>query len=131
MSLLHSLMTILQFCNGFLSPTSPLGSTISRNLINCFRVQKSALDVLAALSEKKGEFIFLIRNNFTVLCLCVFQQGFGCSISQYWSFGFVFSVSECDTLIGNLFDVLLAYLQSPNTSPTVSIKQGRDPGLSV
>lgn len=57
-SLLHSLMTILQFCNGFLSPTSPLGSTISRNLINCFRVQKSALDVLAALSEKKGEFIF-------------------------------------------------------------------------
>ncbi|XP_054499790.2 integrator complex assembly factor BRAT1 isoform X2 [Agelaius phoeniceus] len=78
-SLLHSLLTILQFCNGFLSPTSPLGSTISRNLINCFRVQKSALDVLAALSEKK----------------------------------------ECDTLIGNLFDVLLAYLQSPNTSPTV------------
>ncbi|NXS17829.1 BRAT1 protein, partial [Mystacornis crossleyi] len=78
-SLLRSLMTILQFCNGFLSPTSPLGSTISRNLINCFRVQKSALDVLAALSEKK----------------------------------------DCDTLIGNLFDVLLAYLHSPNTSPTV------------
>ncbi|KAL2298929.1 hypothetical protein Nmel_014539 [Mimus melanotis] len=72
-------MTILQFCNGSLSPTSPLGNTISRNLINCFRVQKSALDVLAALSEKK----------------------------------------DCDTLIGSLFDVLLAYLQSPNTSPTV------------
>ncbi|KAJ7403640.1 hypothetical protein WISP_150260 [Willisornis vidua] len=79
MSLLRSLMTILQFCNGFLSPTSPLGSTISRNLINCFRVQKSALDVLAALSEKKG----------------------------------------CDTLTGSLFDVLMAYLESPNTSPTV------------
>ncbi|NXP18585.1 BRAT1 protein, partial [Scytalopus superciliaris] len=79
MSLLRSLMTILQFCNGFLSPTSPLGSTISRNLINCFRVQKSALDVLAALSEKKG----------------------------------------CDTLVGTLFDVLLAYLESPNTGPTV------------
>ncbi|NWV74435.1 BRAT1 protein, partial [Dasyornis broadbenti] len=78
-SLLRSLMTILQFCNGFLSPASPLGSTISQNLINCFRVQKSALDVLAALSEKKG----------------------------------------CDTLVGSLFDVLLAYLQSPNTSPTV------------
>ncbi|XP_027745305.1 BRCA1-associated ATM activator 1 [Empidonax traillii] len=78
-SLLRSLMTILQFCNGLLSPASPLGSTISRNLINCFRVQKSALDVLAALSEKKG----------------------------------------CDTLVGSLFDVLLAYLESPNTSPTV------------
>ncbi|NWI76077.1 BRAT1 protein, partial [Dryoscopus gambensis] len=78
-SLLRSLMTILQFCSGLLSPTSPLGSTISRNLINCFRVQKSALDVLAALSEKK----------------------------------------DCDTLIGSLFDVLLAYLHSPNTSPTV------------
>ncbi|NXF75606.1 BRAT1 protein, partial [Sclerurus mexicanus] len=78
-SLLRSLMTILQFCNGFLSPASPLGSTISRNLINCFRVQKSALDVLAALSDKKG----------------------------------------CDTLLGSLFDVLLAYLESPNTSPTV------------
>ncbi|KAM6197010.1 integrator complex assembly factor BRAT1 isoform 2-T2 [Sarcoramphus papa] len=78
-SLLRSLLTILQFCNGFLSPASPLGSTISRILINCFRVQRSALDVLAALSEKKG----------------------------------------CDTLIGSLFDVLLAYLESPNTSPTV------------
>ncbi|NXS08597.1 BRAT1 protein, partial [Neodrepanis coruscans] len=78
-SLLRSLMTILQFCNGFLSPASPLGSTISRNLINCFRVQKSALDVLAALSDKKG----------------------------------------CDSLIRSLFDVLLAYLESPNTSPTV------------
>ncbi|KAM6077995.1 integrator complex assembly factor BRAT1 isoform 3-T3 [Theristicus caerulescens] len=78
-SLLHSLMTILQFCNGFLSPASPLGSTISQILINCFRVQRSALDVLAALSERKG----------------------------------------CDTLMGSLFDVLLAYLESPNTSPTV------------
>ncbi|XP_052628895.1 BRCA1-associated ATM activator 1 isoform X2 [Harpia harpyja] len=78
-SLLRSLMTILQFCNGFLSPASPLGSTISRILINCFRVQRSALDVLAALSERKGS----------------------------------------DTLIGSLFDLLLAYLESPNTSPTV------------
>ncbi|NXE79595.1 BRAT1 protein, partial [Cochlearius cochlearius] len=78
-SLLRSLMTILQFCSGFLSPASPLGSTISRILINCFRVQRSALEVLAALSERRG----------------------------------------CDTLIGSLFDVLLAYLESPNTSPTV------------
>ncbi|XP_075623514.1 integrator complex assembly factor BRAT1 isoform X1 [Balearica regulorum gibbericeps] len=78
-SLLRSLMAILQFCNGFLSPASPLGSTISRILINCLRVQKSALDVLAALSEREG----------------------------------------CDALIGSLFDVLLAYLESPNTSPTV------------
>ncbi|NXN34918.1 BRAT1 protein, partial [Rhinoptilus africanus] len=78
-SLLRSLMTILQFCNGFLSPASPLGSTISRILINCLRVQMSALDVLAALSERKG----------------------------------------CDALIGSLFDILLAYLESPNTTPTV------------
>ncbi|NXP53543.1 BRAT1 protein, partial [Heliornis fulica] len=78
-SLLRSLMAILQFCNGSLSPASPLGNTISRILINCFRVQKSALDVLAALSERKG----------------------------------------CDALIENLFDILLAYLESPNTSPTV------------
>ncbi|NXW47209.1 BRAT1 protein, partial [Nyctiprogne leucopyga] len=78
-SLLRSLVTILQFCNGFLSPVSPLGSTISRILTNCSRVQGSALDVLAALSKQKG----------------------------------------CDTLVGNLFDILLAYLESPNTSPTV------------
>ncbi|NXX47532.1 BRAT1 protein, partial [Tricholaema leucomelas] len=77
--LLRSLITILQFCNGFLSPASPLGSTISRNLINSFRVQRSALAVLAALSNRK----------------------------------------VCDTLMGSLFDVLLAYLESPNTSPTV------------
>ncbi|NXS38976.1 BRAT1 protein, partial [Balaeniceps rex] len=78
-SLLRSLLTILKFCNGFLTPASPLGSTISRILINCFRVQMSAIDVLAALSERKG----------------------------------------CDTLVGSLFDVLLAYLGSPNTSPIV------------
>ncbi|NXJ89072.1 BRAT1 protein, partial [Corythaixoides concolor] len=78
-SLLRSLLTILQFCNGFLSPASALGSTISRILINCFRVQRSALGVLAPLSGREG----------------------------------------CDTLIGNLFDVLLAYLESLNTSPTV------------
>ncbi|XP_065707013.2 BRCA1-associated ATM activator 1 [Patagioenas fasciata] len=78
-SLLRSLVTLLQFCNGFLSPASPLGSTISRILINCFRVQRSALGVLAALSGRKG----------------------------------------CDTHIESLFEVLLAYLESPNTSPTV------------
>ncbi|XP_009977527.1 PREDICTED: BRCA1-associated ATM activator 1, partial [Tauraco erythrolophus] len=78
-SLLRSLVTTLQFCNGFLSPASALGSTISRILINCFRVQRSALDVLAALSGRIG----------------------------------------CDAPIGNLFDVLLTYLESPNTSPTV------------
>ncbi|XP_035757218.1 BRCA1-associated ATM activator 1 [Egretta garzetta] len=77
--LLRSLMTILQFCNGFLRPASPLGSTISRILINCFRVQRSALDVIAAIPEKR----------------------------------------DCNALIGSLFDVLLAYMESPNTSPTV------------
>ncbi|NXY84232.1 BRAT1 protein, partial [Alcedo cyanopectus] len=84
-SLLRSVVTILQLCNGFLSPASPLGSTISRILIDCFRVQRSALDVLAELSELRG----------------------------------------CDTLIGSLFDVLLAYLESPNTNPTVLKKTFR------
>ncbi|NWS73254.1 BRAT1 protein, partial [Crotophaga sulcirostris] len=78
-SLLRSVMTVLQLCNGFLSSTSPLGITISRILINCFRVQRSALDVLAALAEKR----------------------------------------DCDSLIISLFDVLLAYLESPNTNPPV------------
>ncbi|NXY48458.1 BRAT1 protein, partial [Ceuthmochares aereus] len=84
-SLLRSVMTILQFCNGFLNPASPLGSTISRILINCFRVQRSALDVLAALAEQR----------------------------------------DCDSLIVSLFDVLLAYLESPNTNPTVLKKTFR------
>ncbi|XP_068765287.1 BRCA1-associated ATM activator 1 isoform X3 [Struthio camelus] len=78
-SLLRSLITILQFCNGLLIPAYPLGSKISQILIVCFRVQRSALDVLAVLSERKG----------------------------------------CDTLVESLFDVLLAYLESPNTNPTV------------
>ncbi|NXK54786.1 BRAT1 protein, partial [Chauna torquata] len=78
-SLLRSFVTILQFCNGLLIPASPLGSKISQILIGCFRVQRLALDVLAALSGKKG----------------------------------------CDTVIGSLFDILLAYLESPNTNPTV------------
>ncbi|XP_010155161.1 PREDICTED: BRCA1-associated ATM activator 1, partial [Eurypyga helias] len=77
--LLGSLMAILQFCNGFLTPASPLGSQISRNLINCFRVQRAALDALAALSKQ----------------------------------------TVGHTLVGSLFDVFLAYLESPNTNPTV------------
>ncbi|XP_008945492.1 PREDICTED: BRCA1-associated ATM activator 1, partial [Merops nubicus] len=77
--LLHSLLTTLQLCSGLLSPASPLGSTISRILVDSCRVQTAALGVLAALSDRNG----------------------------------------CDTLIGSLFDVLLAYLRNPNTSPTV------------
>ncbi|KAM6250200.1 integrator complex assembly factor BRAT1 [Porphyrio hochstetteri] len=78
-SLLRSVMAILQFCNGCLRPTSPLGSTISRILINCLRVQKSALDVVVAILKQNGS----------------------------------------HAVTGNLFDILLAYLESPNTSPTV------------
>ncbi|NWH79428.1 BRAT1 protein, partial [Piaya cayana] len=81
-SLLRSVLTMLQFCNGTLSPASPLGSTISRILINCFRVQRSALDVLTALAERNG----------------------------------------CRSFIVSPFDVLLAYLESPNTNPTVLTK---------
>ncbi|NWI98384.1 BRAT1 protein, partial [Crypturellus undulatus] len=78
-SLLRSVMAILQFCNGLLIPASPLGSKISQTLIGCFRVQRSALDVLAVLSERKG----------------------------------------CDVPVENLFDILLSYLESPNTNPMV------------
>nr|XP_027324787.2 BRCA1-associated ATM activator 1 isoform X2 [Anas platyrhynchos] len=78
-ALLRSFVTILQFCSGLLIPATSLGSKISQILIGCGRVQKSALDALAALSERKG----------------------------------------CDTVIGSLFDILLVYLESPNTSPTV------------
>ncbi|XP_035195503.1 BRCA1-associated ATM activator 1 isoform X1 [Oxyura jamaicensis] len=78
-SLLRSFVTILQFCSGLLIPATPLGSKISQILIGCGRVQKSALDALATLSERKG----------------------------------------CDTVIGSLFDILLVYLESPNTGPTV------------
>ncbi|NXL84312.1 BRAT1 protein, partial [Alectura lathami] len=78
-TLVRSVVIILQFCNGLLIPASPLGSKISQILIGCFRVQRSALDALAALSQWK----------------------------------------RCDTVVESLFDVLLAYLESPNTSPTV------------
>uniref|UniRef100_A0A8B9BMZ2 BRCA1 associated ATM activator 1 n=1 Tax=Anser brachyrhynchus TaxID=132585 RepID=A0A8B9BMZ2_9AVES len=83
-SLLRSFVTILQFCSGLLIPATPLGSKISQILIGCGRVQKSALDALAALSERKGELI----------------------LALYFR---------------SLFDILLVYLESPNTSPTVSI----------
>ncbi|OXB82756.1 UNVERIFIED_CONTAM: hypothetical protein H355_000454 [Colinus virginianus] len=78
-SLLRSVVTILQFCNGLLIPATPLGSKISQILVGCFRVQRSALDALAALSDQK----------------C------------------------CDLVVRSLLDVLLAYLESPNTTPTV------------
>lgn len=59
-SLLRSVVTILQFCNGLLIPASPLGSKISQILVGCFRVQKSALDALAALSDRKCELNFAL-----------------------------------------------------------------------
>ncbi|XP_042683504.1 BRCA1-associated ATM activator 1 [Centrocercus urophasianus] len=78
-SLLCSVMTTLLFCKGLLTPATPLGSKISQILAGCFRVQKAALDVLAAFPN----------------CNCT------------------------DTTMRSLFDVLLIYLESPNTPPTV------------
>uniref|UniRef100_A0A8D0ETQ7 BRCA1 associated ATM activator 1 n=1 Tax=Strix occidentalis caurina TaxID=311401 RepID=A0A8D0ETQ7_STROC len=94
-SLLHSLMTILQFCNGFLSPASPLGSTISRILINCFRVQRSALDVLAALSERKGELIFVLKKTFQATSKWLVRlQELSCSNTCHLAFTDVFLVLQ-------------------------------------
>lgn len=72
---------------------------------------------------------FLLQNSVTILCLSVFQQLNCDSAAPSLIIGFVFCVSGCDTLIGSLFDVLLAYLESPNTGPTVSIELRRDPSL--
>ncbi|XP_032622030.1 integrator complex assembly factor BRAT1 isoform X1 [Chelonoidis abingdonii] len=77
--LLQSVVTILQFCIGLATPASCLGKKISRILIGCFRVQRSALDILGALSHWESHSVFM----------------------------------------GSVFDILLAYLKSPDTSPTV------------
>ncbi|XP_067406936.1 BRCA1-associated ATM activator 1 [Emydura macquarii macquarii] len=77
--LLQSVVTILQFCIGLAIPASCLGSKISRILIGCFRVQRSALDMLGALSQWES------------------HSAFRESVS----------------------DILLAYLKSPDSSPTV------------
>uniref|UniRef100_A0A8C8SFC9 BRCA1 associated ATM activator 1 n=1 Tax=Pelusios castaneus TaxID=367368 RepID=A0A8C8SFC9_9SAUR len=80
--LLQSVVTILQFCIGLATPASCLGSKISRSLIGCFRVQRSALDILGTLSQWES------------------HSAFRESVS----------------------DILLAYLKSPDTSPTVMKK---------
>ncbi|XP_018410969.1 PREDICTED: BRCA1-associated ATM activator 1 [Nanorana parkeri] len=49
-SVLHSVMLVLKFCIGQSVCTSPAGSHFSRFLIGCLRVQRSALDAIAALS---------------------------------------------------------------------------------
>ncbi|XP_074867017.1 integrator complex assembly factor BRAT1 isoform X5 [Carettochelys insculpta] len=78
-SLLKSVVTILQFCIGRATPASSLGHKISRNLIGCFRIQMSTLDLLGAFSDRKNHSLFM----------------------------------------GSVSDILLAYLKSPDTSPTV------------
>uniref|UniRef100_A0A8D0KRW3 BRCA1 associated ATM activator 1 n=1 Tax=Strix occidentalis caurina TaxID=311401 RepID=A0A8D0KRW3_STROC len=106
-SLLHSLMTILQFCNGFLSPASPLGSTISRILINCFRVQRSALDVLAALSERKGELIFVLKKTFQATSKWLVRlQELSCLLPSM-------SIQACHLAFTDVFLVLQKRLCSP------------------
>nr|XP_025034718.1 BRCA1-associated ATM activator 1 isoform X2 [Pelodiscus sinensis] len=77
--LLKSVVTVLQFGTGLATPASPLGSKISRILIGCFRVQRSALDILGAFSHWESHSVFM----------------------------------------GSVSDILLAYLKSPDTSPTV------------
>ncbi|XP_019368517.1 PREDICTED: BRCA1-associated ATM activator 1 [Gavialis gangeticus] len=56
--LLQSVMITLQFCNGLATPVSCLGSRMSRILIGCFRVQRSALDLLGALSQCASDAAF-------------------------------------------------------------------------
>ncbi|XP_053131713.1 BRCA1-associated ATM activator 1 isoform X1 [Hemicordylus capensis] len=77
--LLHSVVTVLQFCVGLAVPVSSLGSKISRILIGCFRVQRAALSLLGALSQ--------------------------------WA--------SCDADTEQVYDILLFYLKSPDTSSTV------------
>ncbi|XP_067317948.1 BRCA1-associated ATM activator 1-like [Anolis sagrei] len=79
--LLRSLVTVLQFCVGLAVPVSAVGATLGKTLIGCFRVQRAALGLLAALSQ--------------------------------WT------TSVCDEDIDQVFDILLVYLKSPDTSPTV------------
>nr|XP_008116927.1 PREDICTED: BRCA1-associated ATM activator 1 isoform X2 [Anolis carolinensis] len=79
--LLRSLVTVLQFCVGLAVPVSAVGATLGKTLIGCFRVQRAALGLLAALSQ--------------------------------WA------TLVCDEAIDQVFDILLVYLKSPDTSPTV------------
>uniref|UniRef100_A0A8D0G8C2 BRCA1 associated ATM activator 1 n=1 Tax=Sphenodon punctatus TaxID=8508 RepID=A0A8D0G8C2_SPHPU len=50
-SLLCSVLTVLRFCMGLATPATSLGDRISRILIGCVRVQRTALDLLGALSR--------------------------------------------------------------------------------
>ncbi|XP_042293467.1 BRCA1-associated ATM activator 1 isoform X2 [Sceloporus undulatus] len=79
--LLHSLVTVLQFCVGLAVPVSSLGATLGKTLVGCFRVQRAALGLLAALSQ--------------------------CATSAY------------EEAVERVFDILLVYLKSPDTSNTV------------
>ncbi|XP_044289676.1 BRCA1-associated ATM activator 1 isoform X2 [Varanus komodoensis] len=79
--LLHSVVTILQFCVGLAVPVSALGVSVGKILIGCFRVQRAALGLLGVLSR--------------------------------WA---ALTHGEATERV---FDILLVYLKSPDTSPTV------------
>ncbi|XP_077305282.1 integrator complex assembly factor BRAT1 [Lithobates pipiens] len=78
-SVLHSIVSVLQLCIGQSVCTFPAGSHFSRFLIACLRVQRSALDAIAALS------VWPLK-----------QEG-----------------------LEKTYKVLSAYLENPETDPTV------------
>uniref|UniRef100_A0A8B9I3P1 BRCA1 associated ATM activator 1 n=1 Tax=Anser brachyrhynchus TaxID=132585 RepID=A0A8B9I3P1_9AVES len=107
-SLLRSFVTILQFCSGLLIPATPLGSKISQILIGCGRVQKSALDALAALSERKGELILYI----CFILLQVLKKSFQ-AILLWLGLSPFMSIQTCHLAFTDVFLVLQKRLCSP------------------
>ncbi|MEE6498125.1 hypothetical protein FKM82_002980 [Ascaphus truei] len=78
-SVLNCVVIVLHSCIGQAVPSSSAGSHISRFLIGCLRVQRSALDTLGALSHWPMDQVSLVKT----------------------------------------YNVLFAYLENPDTDPTV------------
>lgn len=85
---------------------------LRRNIMRCGRVQKCALEALTALSSSPGKSVF--QQKVTSFDECLFS---GRNIQHVSS---ALCVSGAKQKIGDVFTVLIHYLDNPDSDATVS-----------
>ncbi|XP_025867122.1 BRCA1-associated ATM activator 1 isoform X2 [Vulpes vulpes] len=145
--LLGAAVTLLQLCRGSASPASDVGRHLCALLLGCVRVQRAALDFLGTLSQETGKprcprrpcspAAQLHWGSMSSACSLWGRVGVRLSdlfcpcfpwIDALLCWGgpwkgrvgsFFMSVSGPQELVTEVFAVLLEYLRSPDSSPTV------------
>lgn len=101
---------MLKICAGFSSPAAR--SEVSRNIIGSSKVQKCALEALAAFVNNPGRYV-CVRFHFT-------SSETTDLLRINCRFASVLCVLGVKLKVSDVFSVLIAYLDNPDSEPTVS-----------